>query len=340
MNIQNNRLNVINVCTEYTQIGIKVIPSYNCDLNCSYCYNKNVNENYYLENLDNILKTLDGILLRKDLNVIVDIIGGEPLSNKTFSTTEKIIDHLIYLKKNTKIVLQTGTPNIERITKLIPKIDVLSYSMDLSESPKAFNIKNMEKISETCRDYGVLIQILTTLSLKDNVETICQFIENCTLYGIRWIGMVFPEYQLYTKEQLDKQICVYFELLKRLNNFKDITVGGIMIESVLDFLQGKKYFSRCICGERSVVIQPDGSITPSIHFELNKSLSLENFNIIKFQRRSMLENNECAGCKIWNICLGGCMGHANFIAKDFLQPDKEFCYVLSGIINKLKSEPI
>lgn len=318
------------------EIEIKLIPSYHCDLNCKYCYNKYISNNYQ-QNYKKLKNSLSEFLLKNESNTIVEIIGGEPLSSCNYDETKSIIDYLFSLQRNIKVVLQTGSSNIEKLDKMIPKIDGLSYSIDLSNSPKASNLKNLENITKICKDNDVSIQIQTLLSPTDSLESIYKFINVCTLYGVGWIGIEYPNYQRYSKEELDAQIYVYSTLITHLKQFEDISVGGAIIESVVDFFSGYKYSSPCMCGEKSITIQPDGSVSPSLHFEPIEFPTLDDYIEKKFYREQLLRKGNCSECKIWDVCLGGCMGHAKFLTGDFYKPDKEFCYLLLGVIKKLKS---
>lgn len=317
------------------EIELKVIPSYHCDINCKYCYNKYISKNYQ-PNYERLKNSLSRFLLKKEINAIVEIIGGEPLSSYNYDETKSVIDYIISLKRNIKIVLQTGSSDTEKILEIIPKIDGLSYSIDLSISPKVSNLEKLETIAGICKDNNVSIQIQTLLSPEDNIENIYQFINTCIYHGIRWIGIEFPNYQRYSKEELDRQIITYSELIRHLKLFEGISVGGAVIESVTDFLGGGIYSSSCMCGEKSITIQPDGSISPSLHLEYNEFPSLDIFIEKKIRRERQLRKGYCYECEIWDVCHGGCMGHAKFLTGDFYNPDNEFCYLLSRVIRTVK----
>lgn len=317
------------------EIELKVIPSYHCDINCKYCYNKYISK-HYQPNYERLRNSLSRFLLKKEINAIVEIIGGEPLSSHTYNETKCLVDYIISLKRNIKIVLQTGSSDTEKIRELIPKIDGLSYSIDLSISPKVSNLEKLETIAGICKDNDVSIQIQTLLSPEDNIENIYQFINTCISHDIAWIGIDYPKYQRYSKEELDTQISIYSTLIRHLKQFEGISIGGAVIESVIDFFGGCIYSSSCMCGEKSITIQPDGSISPSLHLDGNEFPSLDIFIEQKIKRERQLRKGYCSECEIWDVCHGGCMGHAKFLTGDFYNPDDEFCYLLSGVIKAVK----
>lgn len=317
-------------------IEIKVIPSYHCDMNCGYCYNKYLYRGYR-PNYTRLINSLSGILLRNERRAIVEIIGGEPLSSQNYRATNGIIEHLITLKRNVRVVLQTGCSNIKKVHQIIPKLDGLSYSVDLSLSPKVSNLEKLETVIECCNDHDVIIQIQTILSPKDTLETIYRFINLCSLYGAKWIGLGYPQYQSYTKEELNAQINVYSDLIRRLKDFKEISIGGTVIESVVDFFKGLVYSSSCNCGDDSVTIEPDGCISPCLYFKPDEFKSLDAFVETKYKREEQLRAGYCSKCEIWGVCHGGCMAYAKFLTGDIYSRDWEFCYLISGVIKKVNS---
>ncbi len=317
------------------QIEIKIIPSYHCDINCEYCYNKENDCEFYHCNYNKLIGQLDRIFQHDNINAIVEIIGGEPLSAKTYPLTKDLITYLNNLSENIKIVLQTGSPSHEKIVNLIPSIDGLSYSIDISSSPKAKNIKHLETISKECQQHSVISQIQTVLSKSDKPDDILKFMKTCESHEIGWIGLGYPQYQRHSKNELDGQIETYLQIIKFIDSFLELKVGGAMIESVCDFIQGISYNSSCMCGEKSITIQPDGTITPSLHNSLNKRYNLSEFIRLKEDRCSVLKNGICSCCQFWNTCHGGCMAHAEFITGNVYNRDVEYCYVLSNVLRRI-----
>ncbi len=316
------------------QIEIKVIPSYYCNINCKYCYNNGIDRCFIEPDPLKIKKQLDLLFQQsqKNVNAVVEIIGGEPLSPLTFPITCEIIDHLRSQNTNLKIVLQTGTSDIKKLQEIIPRIDGLSYSIDISSSPKAKNIQNLLKISDDCKKHSVITQIQTILDVSDDPETIIEFIKSCESCDVGWIGLEYPQYQRNSKNVMDRQISVYLKIIESLNDISQIIVGGAIIESALDYAHGNLYSSSCMCGEKSITIQPDGTITPSLHFFLNKKVTIQEFANLKKNRSTQLRNGICSECKYWMVCYGGCMAHADFLTGDPSNRDEEYCYLLSNVL--------
>ena len=323
--------------TQHCQIEIKIIPSYHCNINCKYCYNNGIDNGFYNENLPLIKNQLDRIFQQthNNVSVIVEIIGGEPLSPKIFPVTCEIIHNLRQQNANIKIVVQTGTSDIEKIYQIIPLVDGLSYSIDISSSPKVKNAQNLLKICHECQEHSVLTQIQTILDISDNPKTIIEFIKTCESSGAGWIGLEYPQYQRYSQNLMDHQISVYLELIEALKGITQITIGGAIIESTLDYIHGNSYSSSCMCGEKSITIQPDGSISPSLHFFINKKNTIPEFLNLKKIRSSALRDGICGECDYWGVCHGGCMAHAEFLTGSSMNRDEEYCYILSNVIKTL-----
>jgi len=317
------------------RIEIKIIPSYHCDINCKYCYNKENDIAFYPCNYNDLICQLDRVFQRDDMNAIVEIIGGEPLSAKNYPLTKHLISYLNNLNKNIKIVLQTGSASLDKIVDLIPLIDGLSYSIDLSFSPKVKNIKHLDTICKECQKYSVTSQIQTILSNNDNPEDIFKFMKVCASHEIGWIGMQYPQYQRYTKSELESQVEIYLQIINFMDSFVELNVGGAIIESACDYIQGVSYSSSCMCGEKSITIQPDGTITPSLHNTLNKKYNLTEFARLKEERCSILKDGICSCCQFWSVCHGGCMAHAEFITGNAYSRDVEYCYVLSNVLSRI-----
>lgn len=341
--MQNEQKNYVQVehkpCTKKAfdcegKFEIKIIPTYSCDMKCSFCYGKYINKEFFEPNREKVISTLSRLLAKPDINAVVEIIGGDPLSKVNFPETKALIKYLNSLDRNVKIIVQTAGHDTEKIKELIPGIDSLSYSIDLTDSPKMRNLENLEILTAACKEHGVVVQIQTMLSPKDSLEDIFRHIKRCIAAGVQYIGIEYPQYQNYTKEEMDRQIEVYTEIYKHLDDFKGISFGGI-IESATDFFKRSFYSSPCMCGERSVVIEPDGSVVPSFHFGLKK-LSFEEFVQAKSDREKRLVEGNCAGCELWGVCCGGCMEHSKFITGDLYSHDTEYCYLLKGLIKNLK----
>ncbi len=323
-------------CTDY--LDLKVIPSYHCSMNCSYCYNKSI-YNTYKEDIKTLLTNLSDTLMRNDRAVIVELIGGEPLSSHSYPITKTILEYLNSLSNgNIKLILQTGSHNIGKIQELIPKIDGLSYSIDVSSSPKALNIDRLEKITDCCDRYGVAVQIQTILSPIDTLDDVCRLTELCSSYGANWIGVCYPQYLSYDINSLNRQIDIYYRLIKKINNFKNISIGGTVIECVINLLNGWAYKSFCTCGEDCLTIQPDGHISPCLYLKPDEFISIDDFVRAKHLRERKLREGNCSECNLWDICYGGCMVHAKFLTGDFNSNDGEFCYIMRSLINMIHSD--
>jgi len=255
---------------------------------------------------------------------------------KNYPCTKNIISYLNDQNADIKIMLQTGSSSIEKIVNLIPLIDGLSYSVDISSSPKVKNVKNLAKINNECQKYSVITQIQTILDKVDKPEDILEFLKLCHSHEMGWIGIEYPQYQRYSKNDLNHQIATYLKIIDFSDDFPELKIGGAIIESACDYIHKKSYSSPCMCGERSITVQPDGKVTPSLHTSLSEEYSFDEFIRLKENRGLRLKYGICSDCQFWGVCHGGCMSHARFITGDALNRDEEYCYVLSNVLTNLK----
>jgi len=267
---------------------------------------------------------------------VIEIIGGEPLGNSSFNLTKKIIKQIREQMSGSRIVLQSGVYSLKRITEIFPYIDGFSYSIDLSNSPKAINRRNLEKIATLSLEYSVPIQLQTVLNLDDSYSSIKEYLDECDNLNYKWIGLSFPEYTTYTNKELDYQVDIYVNLIKNIAMWKNLKLGGGIIGSVCDYLAGIEYNSCCMCGECTVTIQPDGSITPCYHQEVNNLYSIDEISSAKVLRANHLRNSVCKECDYWCVCHGGCLKGGIFYHDDPQAIDDSFCYVLKKTIDILR----
>lgn len=320
-----------------TYLDLKVVPTYQCGKKCKYCYNKHI-YNTYNENPSFLIESLSRIIQNSEKNIVVEIIGGEPLSRHGYEITNKILDSIMVIKKeNIKLVLQTGSSNLNKIQSLTKKIDGLSYSIDISLSPKIKNLNRLGEITNYCKDNNVPIQIQTILNENDTIHDINNFINLCCSQGIKWLGMCYPDFQVYNLKTLDKQATIYFELIRESNQFKDISIGGMPIQCAIDFFEGCGYEQSCYCGEKCLTIQPDGRISPCLFLRPDEYMSIESFVDIKHKREKILHEGICADCEMWNVCHGGCMIHSKFLTGNVNSRDETHCYLLKKIIDMVRT---
>jgi len=317
-------------------LDLKVIPSYHCDMNCNYCYNNTI-QNKYCEDTINLIKNLTNVIEKYEKEVVIELIGGEPLSSHSYAITDKILDHIMSLKnEKVKVVLQTGSSNLRKIKDSLEKIDGLSYSVDISGSHKAHNLNKLEELVVYCNDYEVPLQIQTVLSLKDTIEDIDNFINTCRSYGVKWLGLGYPQFQKYNSKEIKLQTKIYSDLINGLDKYKNIYVGGNPLQSILDFLGGWGYETSCYCGEKCITIEPDGRISPCLYLRPDDFKSIDTFLIIKHKREKALRDGECSNCEMWAVCHGGCMVNAMFLMGDINCCDKIQCKLMKNLVDTVR----
>ena len=315
-------------------LEVKVIPSYKCAKKCPYCYNRDLNNNRYPTNKEKLISTIKNVIQIPAKSRLVEIIGGEPLSNSSYFLTKEIIQTIRQTSPDTKIIIQSGLFGMKHIEAIFPIIDGFSYSVDVSVMPKSKNVRNLKHISALSVQYGVPVQLQTVLSMDDSLTDIVRFLDYCDNLNYNWIGIGYPECMPYTPKDLDIQVWIYANLLNMSSRWQNIILGGAILESIHDYMSGVIYNTSCMCGECSITIQPDGTLTPCYHYRVNEISSVDSISSIKRIREDMLKNTTCVDCDYWGICHGGCLLGGLYHNNNHFTKDPAFCYVLKNLVTK------
>ena len=195
------------------------------------------------------------------------------------------------------------------------------------------DVKNA-KLSALSVQYGVPVQLQTVLSMDDSLTDIVRFLDYCDNLNYNWIGIGYPECMPYTPKDLDIQVWIYANLLNMSSRWQNIILGGAILESIHDYMSGVIYNTSCMCGECSITIQPDGTLTPCYHYRVNEISSVDSISSIKRIREDMLKNTTCVDCDYWGICHGGCLLGGLYHNNNHFTKDPAFCYVLKNLVTK------
>jgi uncharacterized protein len=87
-----------------TAFNFGIIVSYNCNMNCSYCYEKEIlhnNKNKFHtisdEQITNIFSIIDNTIA-SEKGKVIQLFGGEPLSNQTVHAVDRIVKECLKRK--------------------------------------------------------------------------------------------------------------------------------------------------------------------------------------------------------------------------------------------------
>ena len=332
----------------------------NCNLNCTYCYdkmNKNKDKNNFEKDIEEVIKYI--LFLNNDEKQVQKIIlhGGEPL-------TIPINQYEIFLEKLTKKLpkckfsIQTNATllTVEHI-KLFEKYNInVGISLDgCNEEQNSCRIykdghnsfdKVMQSI-ELLQKSKIHFGIIVTISKKhiNQEKELYNFIkENNLRCSIR---PAFPVKN--SKNDMILSSNEYYNFFKNLFDiWYDDESGAISINQIADLYDElfkvleSKYRVNCCsdcetCFGKFISLDRKGNV-----YSCNRTYGLKEFyygNINEItkeelnskiesfnkNRVSYLRNSKCTSCKIYEYCYGGCPASAFNIYGTYLSAEDIFC---------------
>ena len=349
--------------------------AYDCNLNCSYCYEKENNKKRQSFSLDEIEIIFHKIYEYYSINNPKERLnfcwhGGEPmlmgiefyrnimrLQQKIFggridwhnsmqTNLALLDDEALGFLKNNKNTFCVGVSfdfyGDERIMK-----------NGVSSAEIVFN--NMQKLYEIYGCLGILT-VLTRSNMK-YLSGISDFIaqNNVTIsfhpeFKPSFIkGDAFKNHAFISEEEYCGSLSLLID--KWWHNKNALGVIRNVIAIMKAILNNLNYVQSKHCNEKQVFLKPGGDVYPCDH--INSMLcgnifrdSLENIlsspcRLRVTSRYKIIQKKLCKGCAVVNYCVGGCgygkiSNHENVCDKD------PFCranyFIINKIINILNSE--
>lgn len=293
---------------------IEVAVTNNCNLNCSYCYNKRNKICLTKEKFDdfyqNILDWTFNVGCEKYSLVL---FGGEPLLN--WELCKHIIKkcHDDIYCENIVIVSNLFLLN-KKIIDFISKYKKVGVSWSFDgiyndiQRPNLNKIKNIDKyilkkdlilsIVKTCK----VMLTPNSLDLVKNAE----FLMN---YGLKTIDFT-PVYDDIWEES---DIKILDLNLKKLNQWYKNNFDKIQISFYRDFILqciNSKTFVRkypCFAGTTGLCLSASGKLYPCQRFASNDEYEIHDSNDIENFKKLVNRTEKCKNCKIYKICPVGCI---------------------------------
>lgn len=316
----------------------KIVPSYSCKKSCSYCYNNLLKQKIPSDN-ETQMKVLKDILKYQEVEFVSEIIGGEPLDDLNLQQTQNIIKILKEEILCKQLILTTAIYDIEKISCVLEKIDVLYLSVDIDELSEKSIIKEnfIPDIVELCKKKSVSLCISVTLSGNESIDDILRFVLTSKDIGITNFGFGFISFINHSKSIIDRYIEIFYflVLLKYDLETQRVHIGGNMIDTIDLAINNQKRTRICNCGDTSFVIQPNGQISPSICYNSFLNNEPDEFIIIQKKREEKLKMGDCKCCELWDYCFGGCTGNAFVVQNNHYKCDIVFCNIIKGVWEKL-----
>jgi len=310
-----NRYN--NIIENYVNSYIKEVylhPTYRCNFNCWYCYNKSIDRSIYRDLP--LTMWIEAIQKLKDIGVEHFIFtGGEPLLRND-------IDKMLLTAKGatTEVSLLTNGSllNVEKINQIMPLVDEIIISLDAlnedinAKNRNSFKFQNILKSIRYLSIYYPSKTVVRSVITKENIERIPTLAKEILFeYGIRFKTIIFipnslEEISLVPDTQRVIEITRSIEDMSEQNY---PTSKGEFLSTVL----------KCGAARQIIAIGAHGDIYPCQNFMEAKEFKLGNiFNerwhnelILsnvreKFRTLSVDKKDTCRECSYRYLCGGGC----------------------------------
>ncbi len=241
-----------------------------------------------------------GELCRTLKPVVAQVSGGEPLLRKDL---EEIIAALRTPNRPPYIVLTTNGALLskEKYHQLLQAgVDEFSLSFDYPDErhdefrkiPGLF--RRIENLLTEIRSEPNKCITLACVIQRDNFRDLVKMAEKARDWGVRinfstytWLRTNNKSY-LFTKEELPE----FKNILQQLREFKrtynTVRTSDYVFNNMLEFFEHEQ-IPRCRAGERFIVVNPDGSLSPC-------GLIIKNYPNVQEMKKDFIRHNDCQSC--------------------------------------------
>ncbi|WMM25675.1 radical SAM protein [Tissierella sp. MB52-C2] len=306
---------------------VSLIFSYDCNLACVYCFEKDNNIKNIMRNdtFEKTIKYIDN--LAKENNVLLVFYGGEPLLE---SNKEYIYRVLQDFKDNSRILFRfiTNGIYIREYIKIfdIAKSKIVEFTITIDGPEEVHNSKRISKdgqssfnkiIDSVCllNEIGYRVSIRINLS-KDNIEHQLELIEYLNIIIKNKSLMRIEYHRVEDKKNLDYQPLSYldcYQLYCMVKNKSKIKVEFCLpIINLLNNISENEneypIIEKIYCGiNLNRVIDVDGKV-----YSCNEAMGIEEFYIDNvehsFQEKHAdhVDYKKCKSCNFYLACYGNC----------------------------------
>lgn len=311
-----------------------------CNLNCRYCNKQCVSTNnakfMELESLKTILDNLTP--LSENMNIVVNITGGEPLLHPNLEEILKSIKSY-----NCRIVLWTNGVLLDSKQAILLKeyCDYIIISLDEFEEIKNDYIrgdgsfKGVLSASEMCTRYDLPFLIgITPLKYNiDNLEKVIGFVKNVGSLGfivnepilIDSEGNNLKEHFNYDYKKIEEKNKELGKMIAIMNSWKNNKLKHsehekhniIFVRDIQRCMNNVFSLTpklSCGAGVNELSIDVNGNIYPCHVLHSSKFL-ISNAKESPVKSKPFVRTDEledCTSCDYKIFCLGGCRAHTIF----------------------------
>ncbi|OFX26465.1 MAG: hypothetical protein A2041_00565 [Bacteroidetes bacterium GWA2_31_9b] len=280
--------------------------TYKCNLNCNYCYNKDVRNKFVDLPFEKWKNIIDKLLPTTNYFILT---GGEPF---LFKDLKNIINYIHSYNSEYQVeILSNGMINFS----------------EYSDSNEVFN--NIHRITFSCDNFKSNNQVRKGFEIEEFKKNLEWIIKNGYAEKVGLSSVYYKENLEGTIEvqQYCKSHCMQHRRVLVIPNNRDEINIMPSLESFLESLGSNEaiydlttFFKRLNCGAGVglISIDPEGNCYPcqNLHYDkfncgniLNKSYKeiLDSEVINLFRSDLIVENiSTCNECKLRYICGGGC----------------------------------
>lgn len=324
---------------------IHILPSYNCNYKCSYCYEnprKKITSCLSPKHINNILEFY--ALYNKSFNVnanisAVTVSGGEPFLSENY----KVIHSILETWKNIPITFITNGSCIKNYFNLLNKYDniAIAFSIDGTKDmhykyrhpSKSDDYEELIKAIRSAIYFGYNIQLSALFqpefeslypSFFDLLETL-GWIKNKKIHFAFSLKSNGGGMNDYSKKYLHESIDAMLRLKKADKrtdyiDFKSIIPGCTqLVEAIENEREGKYIPYRCyIQNSPSFTFLPNGNVsfcscidTPLSQVgTFGETVSIDTNKILNIRNRSYEKLTKCKSCLKRSLCRGECLATA------------------------------
>lgn len=321
---------------ELEDLHITLIPTYNCNFNCPYCFvsrkNQTMNQGVY----DSIIKFIDAkVKENPDMQIYLMWFGGEPLieSNSILKFMKKLKE---VLPKNLIVhsnIISNGYLLSYDNFKGLYESGVRNYQITFEPDKEYHNVvrTNVNLINTFDKIYNNLIDIKAhnkgdfNIKIRVNVDkknskAIEKFIKKFKedFFGDKRFDLILKPIINYSKDENEN--IIYFDGYKGILNYeynlKKVTNKILEKEEPYLPIPKKRWCNST--SKNSFIFSPLGEIyscesvignEDEIIGKINNDgivVFNENLSRWKDNNKAKLSSDECKNCRILPICMGSC----------------------------------
>lgn len=368
---------VQNVSRKY--VHFTIMPTYNCNFRCSYCYerdllkkNKNWLEAVITEDvIDRTFDMVDKLEAEgKKVNRTFTLYGGEPLLKENYDT----VKYLVSMCKERNITLRaiSNGHDLDYYGDLLGADGIQSIQITLDgiaeyHNKKRFLKGNKPTFDKVTENIGFALEKGVDIALRSNIDTnnLNQVSRLTSFYNEKgWAEK--PNFMYYFKnvhgcyisEKLYvKEDQIYNEIQQNdgKSDYKHSNIGITLAKNMKYLLESGKFVipraSFCGATTSMYVVDPFGDIYPCWEVVGQKedccigNVNEENFQdreIYKYWRnRDINHIKECSGCVYAIFCGGGCPAHIRARKGDiYMSYCGEFKEIFNDVVAQVYAEYI